>query len=335
MPLAGWRSVNLLALAVAVSAATRGGAAVAVGLGGHEGLFTYAAGNTEQAKAKEEEPIGGSAEVYRPWASRYDLKPADRDTAQPEFREGYRRFEEANPQHALTPNSADRDAESTAILVFALTGLSSVLAAGIAADRLQSARPEEQILGVAACLAVPWAFAAGWLMHVALRHAEEPTRGPGLGQQWQCEASVWYLLLAPLLTTLAVASQALGLYVEWLDEAEPAPMGRMLPAAASCRGPWDTVPACRTGPVYMLTLFRPLPRHLLLALEIAATTFGAVLAVLGEHICEPELWWSLVALVTATAAALLVAPMAAGCGLGAWRAMACEEPCDEGLDGAF
>mmetsp|Transcript_99068 Transcript_99068/g.212227 ORF Transcript_99068/g.212227 Transcript_99068/m.212227 type:complete len:324 (-) Transcript_99068:76-1047(-) len=323
MPLARWRSLSLLALAAATVRAS--------------GLFTDAAGNIEKAEAKEEEkeePSVGRLEVYRPWASRYDLKPADKDTAQPEFRKGYRRFEEANPQHALTPNSADRDAESAAILVFALAGLSSVLAAGIAADRLQGARPEEQILGVAVCLAVPWAFAAGWLMHVALRHAEHPTRGPGLGQQWQCDASVWYLLLAPLLTTLAVASQALGLYVEWLDEAEPAPMGRMLPAAASRRGPWD-VPACRPGPVYMLTLFRPLPRHLLLSLEVAATTWGAMLAVLGEHICEPELWWSLVALVTATSAALLVAPMAIGCGLGAWRTMACEKADDEGLDGLF
>jgi len=270
-------------------------------------------------------PDAKPEEIYRPWSTRFDVVPAKAPTVpQPEFREGYQRFVESNPHRALAPNSADRNAESTAILVFVVAALGTVIAAGLAAEQLQgAAHPEKRLVAVAVSLAAPWLLAMMWLVHVALQHFGHPTRGLA-ARRWQCDAAVWYLLVAPIITALTIISQVVWFSGIHVQPEQQMPMGQMMLGAAGA--PWARAEAEKAekaakpqGAEQLLrALAHPVPRLLLLACEAVVTVVGVALALFDRQVCEPEVSWSVVALATATATVLVVAPVALGCG---WAAL--------------
>lgn len=262
------------------------------------------------------------AEVYRPWATRFQVTPpkAPPGTSRKEFRAGYKEFAEANIHHPVAPNSIDRAAESATIFVFALAALGTVVGAGLSMERLQgAAHPEKHMLGLAASLSLPWVLAMGWLVHVAIRHFEQPMRVRDR-QTWHCSVAIWYLLIVPPLTAINIMVQALWMSGAHRPPAKQAPMGRMMPGAAA--SPWTFAGRSMKGvegpdeaPNKLVQLLvRSATRYVLLGLEVAAALFGAVLAASCDQLCEPEVWWAIVSLVAATSAVMLAAPVVMGCG---------------------
>lgn len=288
-----------------------------------QGPWTYAS----RWKRWPEETADDEPDVYRPWRKRFDQMPGNPKAEKPEFRKGYQNFESSYPHHAITPNSADRNAESTTILVFVFAALGTVLGAGLTLERFQgAAHPEKQLMALGVSLSLPWLLAMGWLVQIALQHFSHPARGPE-GQHWKCDAAVWYLLLAPIVTALTITSHVL-----WLcgvnDKTEvQVPMGRMMPSMSAV--PWGSTAGKikvaqgldEKGSERLLRALASQPsRLLLLFLEVVSTVIAILLSIYNEPFCEPEIWWAVFGLAMATSLVLLIAPAVLGLGYLASRA---------------
>jgi len=153
-------------------------------------------------------------------------------------------------------------------------------------------------------------------VHVAMEHFAHPARGP-TGQHWECDAATWYLLVAPILTTLTIISQVVWLFGAPGDyAAAEAPMGRMMTG-----GPQASTLASRSRILkssdgteetsiekFMRSLGQPLPAMTFLALEVVATALALALSIRDEYLCEPAVWWAVTFIASATLLVLIVAP---------------------------
>jgi len=98
------------------------------------------------------------------------------------------------------------------MLVCALAAFGTVIGAGFTWERFSgAAHPERMALMLGISFSLPWLLAMIYLVHVAMEHFAHPARGP-TGQHWECDAATWYLLVAPILTTLTIISQVVWLF---------------------------------------------------------------------------------------------------------------------------
>jgi len=230
-----------------------------------------------------------------------DWKPQNREVVLlPEFRAGYDSYTEEHPEHALFPNGADRRAESSTILTFALMAITMAIATVWALNRFGHLSPEKQAVAVGAAGGVPWALTSGWLARIAVRNIAEPTRSfaGDSSEQWQCTALVWYILLAPALTMVTVA---IPLLLALKSREAQAPMGRMLgrSTALAQSAPGLMASSAHAG----ATVAMPF----ILCIEVVTVLFGAGLVFFGEsNYCQPEVRWAATALAIVTTTVLLL-----------------------------
>lgn len=283
----------------------------------YQGEWTYAPPwkewNGGASNSNDNEPP--EPEVYRPWALRFKHLPGDPYTDKQENREGYRRFREMNPHHPNGPGSADRNAESATMLVCALAAFGTVIGAGITWERYSgAAHPEKMALMLGVSFSLPWLLAMVYLVHVAMDHFAHPARGP-TGQHWECDAATWYLLVAPILTTLTIISQVVWLFGAPGDySAAEAPMGRMMTGGPNTASRSRFLKASdgteETGiERFLRNLGKPVYAMTFLVLEVIATALAIALSILDEYLCEPEVWWAVTYIASATLLVLIVAPV--------------------------
>lgn len=238
--------------------------------------------------------------IYRPWAKRFDIKPYNVTSPYsglPENRDGYRRFMEANPRHAVAPNSRDRDAESTVIVLFALAVLGTIAGAVLLTDKVQAMEPDKAVKALLVSAIVPWVLLALWILHVVTRHFWSPCRSSVADCRWQCDAILWYLAIAPTLTILNVMLQITA--VVRTHAQDEVAMGRMFGRGVSKvseRG------ASGVPPTWL--------QITMLMLELGIAIFGVVIVFFSGRnrtFCEPEVWWTGAALATLTVIVFLAA----------------------------
>lgn len=157
-----------------------------------------------------------------------------------------------------------------------------------------------EVVTIAALLATPWLMASGWLASVAIRHFNHPMRG-SLGEQWECRASVYYLLWAPVLTTATIVAHVLvACQVHACGAEYHVPMGHMFLRRPPARF-WRLE---RLGMLWLIRgLCSPYVRALLVCSEVSAVAFGALLGYRGLPMCSPDLWWGIVVLLVSTVVA--------------------------------
>jgi len=267
--------------------------------------------------------------IYRPWKTRFDLQPFDVNSPNfmhPENRLGYRRFYASNPHLALAPNSRDRDAQSTVVMVFGLTALGAIIGAILIIDQLQILSAEElnlvnyqrKMVKVIIYAALPWLVLGAWLLTIFLAFVAHPTRYASDGYHWQCNAMVWFILLAPVINLFYFTSQALWVSKLSFSVEKQAPMGRMF-SFASLDASMDQEDA--PGKYGITRIFNfashSVVRLVLFILEVACAIFGYLLITFrwgaNSQFCQPEVYWTTTALVVTVAIIIVFTGLAFIC----------------------
>jgi len=268
-------------------------------------------------------------DIYRPWKTRFDLQPFDftnPDFAnRPENRLGYRKFYASHPMSALAPNSRDREAESTVLLAFGLTAIGTILGGMIIIyetqvqdiNGLSLASYQRKMLGVIGCSALPWLLLGGWLLGIFLTFVSHSQRYPEQlkYQSWQCDAMVWYLLVAPAINVLYFTSHALWASRLFFKVEQQAPMGRMLNLSVI-----EDEKAGSDASSHIFNIAcNPLIRYTLVVLEAAAAVFGYLLITFrwgaNSQFCQPEVYWATTALVVTVSIAIVFSALAFICSI--------------------
>lgn len=269
---------------------------------------------------------------YRPFEDRFAQKPQGHKRAEllwPENRYGYRRFQRERPYHPWAPNSADRNAETRAVSLFALAALASVVAGILASLPLhaEQGETEAQLKGAALFAGLPWLLLTGWVLLVALQHVGRPERAlagsPKPEWLWHCRGLSWYLLLAPNLAALASASQVVHIVqllagrravrgqpdndaVRFSSSPGISVFDQLAEAQENVQEAFDKAQDAAKG-----VLQREAVQQSLLALEVVALLLGAALLGSGGGArCEPEVWWTAVCFTTSALGFLLAYALA-------------------------
>lgn len=230
--------------------------------------------------------------------------------------------------------------EIVGVVILAAAILCTMLAVGIALDRLGAQGVETPLPTLAVYVCVPWLLATVWLLHVAIQglvcdvvHAEccAAARSQQQAQPWNCSCLAGYLLMAPALTALTTISQVLSILTASFTHSrdEKVPMGCMLQHRIAHTSPWSAFAASSSllllkqqqllqqqreqqeDPLGSL-LRRAAPRRWLLLLQALTILLGMGLLAFGGSggQCEAGLWWA-AASFTVASALLLVSFVAA------------------------
>merc|ERR1719253_1293923 len=263
--------------------------------------------------------------MYRPWKTRFDLQPYDVNNAaflKPENRMGYRRFYAASPDLALVPNTRDREAQSTTIMMFVMTALAAILCGiwlinglqVLDAATLDVASYQILMARVIALATLPWLVLGMWLLSVFAGHVANPMRNPHMPYHWQCNAMTWFLLVAPIVNTLYFGAHAMWLSKLFFNiESEPTGfMGRMLlPGFSMDKNSNDPV-----GRIFSFAS-TPLYRHTLFFLQVVCAISGYMLISFrygsNSQFCHPEVYWATTALVATSVIIIVFASLAFVC----------------------
>lgn len=258
---------------------------------------------------------GDKPKYYRTWKNRFQLQPYDindPDFLAPENRLSYRKFASSHPHQALVPNSRDREAESSVVMMFGLTALAAIVCGIFIIYRMQILEAEELdmdayqnlMLRVVAFAALPWLVLGAWLLTIFGGSVSNPMRDSRLDYHWQCEAMTWLLFVAPLLNTVYFAVHALWISQLFfrLETQSSGSLGRMFTPQPEKKGS-DTF--TRVLNFATSSSFR----HALFFLEVLFVIFGYLLITYrwgsNSQYCHPEVYWATTALVIA--AAIIVA----------------------------
>jgi hypothetical protein len=262
--------------------------------------------------------------VYRPWKTRFDLQPFDLNSGKfmkPENRLGYRRFYAANPHLALAPNSRDRDAQSTVVMIFGLTALGAIIGGiliveqsqVLGADELNLVNYQRKMIRVVVLASLPWLFLGGWLLSIFVAFAAHPMRYPSDTEHWQCGAMLGFLLIAPLVNLLYFTAHALWISKLSFSVEKQAPMGRMFSLSNDVSEEADN----NADSLLFGCASNALIRHILLCLEVGAAIFGYLLVTFrwgaNSQYCQPEVYWATTALMVTSGIILVFTALAFIC----------------------
>merc|ERR1719253_1527914 len=76
-------------------------------------------------------------------------------------------------------------------------------------DELDLAAYQQKMLKVIVCAALPWLLLGGWLLNMFISFVSFPMRFASATYHWQCDAMVWFVLLAPMVNCLYFTTNAL------------------------------------------------------------------------------------------------------------------------------
>lgn len=282
--------------------------AVAAGLPVGVGAVTWRLPSLAGVAVAVKDVQPSAVDTYRPWETRFEPKRRDYtspDFLRPENRFSYREFVVTHPDHALTPNSEDRSAECTVIVVFSLAVLCTICVTVLASSLLQTfARTDDydqttyrkKMLALVAGGSLPWMFLEIWFLSIVHRFFFHPTRLFVGYDTWhlRCDLMVWYLILDPIVNFAYFVVGAL-----WVCKVLFGVERKSLKANSYDKVNEHDPNLKNTLNGIFKYMTKSYVTYTLLVLELLFALFGVILYNFegpGGRFCDPQLFWVTTAL---------------------------------------